>query len=144
MDKKNDKKEVGIIKIYKRGLNLIGDEAPEGPRLHPIIKDWDENYYELAVNTKGNLSSLSKDLNALRGRGKIEILRGKKKDMSETTQIFLKEKPKPNETVKVNKKKFLDAIKKFSKDNNGTIFHLFDFSDNCIGFKNCVLKKSKI
>jgi len=120
--------DIGIIEIYSRGIDLIGDPAPEGPRVHPVIKDWDGEYHEL-----------DKDKN-----GKISILNGKIKEMSETTQIYFKENPKSDETIEVNKKLFLKAIEEFIKEHQGTTYHRLDFSDNCIAFKDYTLEKSKI
>lgn len=121
-------KEIGIIKIYHRGLDFIGhDDVPEGPRVHPFIKDWDGVFHELDNQ-----------------KGKIIILNGNASDMSKETQYYLKRNPRPEQTIEVNKKKFLQAIEEFSKKHNGTPYHILDFSDNCIGFKNFVVDKSKV
>jgi len=120
--------EKGIVEIYHRGLDIMGDDdVPEGPRVHPFFKRWDGKYCEL-----GNV------------RGKIRILIGGLRKMSKETQNYLKDIPNPEETVEVDKAKFLKAIEQFKKKHDDTEYHVLDFSDNCIGFKDFVLKKSMV
>ena len=129
-------KETGFVKVYYRGLDIIGGPEPEGPRLHPIMEDWDRTYYELA-NDKGWIKTFE-------GKARIRILKGKLKDMSKSTRCFFKNKPRHDERFKVDKKRFLQAVKSFAKEHEGKRYNPLDFSDNSIGFKNYVIDNSKI
>ncbi len=97
-------------------------------KVHPVLEDWNGVGYELFYDKEG----------------KIEILGWKKKCLSKSTKDYLKKNPKPDELVIVNKKKFLKAIQDFIKKNEGKKYHLLDFSNNSIGFKNYVIDKSKV
>ncbi len=115
------------IKIYWRGLDLLSNGVPKGPRVHPILNDPKGIYYELANN-----------------KGKILILNGDAANLSKATKRFFNKPQKPNETAKVDKNQFLKAVLLFAKENNGKKYHLLNFKKNSIGFKNFVLKESRI
>jgi len=129
-NKKTNKE--GLVKIYYRGLDIIGnDDIPEGPPVHPILKDWDNNYYELSKSVGSK-------------KVKAKVLRGQLENMSKTSQYHLKQNPKSDQIIKVNKKKFLKAVEKFIKGHRKKDYLLLDFSKNCIGFMNYILDKSQI
>lgn len=120
----------GLIKIYYRGIDLINhDNIPEGPRIHPILKDWNNNYYELGIKIRAK---------------KINVLKGKLNEISKTSQYIFKQNPEPDEIIEVNKEKFLEAIEEFIERCKNTEYRILNFSRNCIGFKDYILKKSRI
>ena len=120
----------GLVKIYYRAMDIINnDNIPEGPRIHPVLKDWNDNYYELGIKIKAR---------------KINVLKGKLNEISKTSQYVFKENPEADEIIEVDKEKFLEAIEEFITKCKNTEYRLFNFSRNCIGFKDYVLKKSRI
>ena len=112
------------IKIFYRSIFYLGFFI--GPRVHPIIKDSKNNYYELDQNS-----------------WKIKIFSGKLDNLTELTRIFFKKNRTPKEIIEVDKTKFLNAVKEFKKLHEGKIYNLFNLSTNCIGFKNFIINKSK-
>jgi len=129
MDKQENNQK-GFIKIYYRGMDFINnDNIPEGPRIHPVLKDWNDNYYELGRKIKAR---------------KISVFKGKLGEISKSSQYVFKQNPQPDEIIEVNKEKFLKAIEEFITKCENTEYRLLNFSRNCIGFKDYVLKKSRI
>ena len=117
--------KTGTIKIFYRSIIYLGFFL--GPKVHPILKDWNNNYHELDKT-----------------KGKIKIYTGKTSNLGKFSKIFFKTPRKPKESIKVDKDKFLKAVKEFKKINEGKTYRLLNFKTNCIGFKNYVINKSKI
>ena len=119
----------GEIKIYYRGVDFLHIKRPIGLRLHPILQDWEGNYYEL-INKGGSITV---------GFGGVD-------NLSPATRADLKRhpNPEPDEVLRVAKKNFLEAVEQFKKEVVGTRYRIYRRSKNCRGFKNYVLSRSLV
>ena len=112
------------VEVYYRGLDLSGNGKPQGPRLHPFMKDWKGNFYELE-----------------RVNGKINILEGKITDMSPATRYYWKTNPRPDKIFDVYGTKFNLAVDTFRDMYKNTNYNLL--SRNSRNFVNYVIDNSR-
>jgi len=122
----------GIVKIYRRGLDFEQDGIPDWPALHFFLEDWSGKYYELHFYEPSYQSK------------SIKVRAGNLEDMSKATRCYLKDDPQPYKTVLVNKTRFTSTVAEFIKKYDGEEYNILDFSKNCIGFEEYVIKNSII